>query len=200
MNSCNYTLPRDPSSSADPAGENYFRLPNPYVFCFFACLMFHDFLIFSHANFIDFWTSQILKYAAYSISKSIFSCCEKVMIVHAFWPPKMMPKAWKGMIFGLLKYWDFLFFRYTRFAWNAFIPKREHHFWGSGVRAVFWKFMIFHVFLSIAFFRRSGDHFFRFRSVPGTSQIDPDPSKVVLLLKRDHDFQKIMFFLEIYFL
>ncbi len=37
---------------------------------------------------------------------------------------------------------------------------------------------------------------FRFWSAPRTSQIDPDPSKVVLLLKREHDFQKIMFFYE----
>ena len=35
---------------------------------------------------------------------------------------------------------------------------------------------------------------FWFWSAMGTSKIEPDPSTVVVLLRREHDFQKIMFF------
>jgi len=52
----------------------------------------------------------------------------------------------------------------------------------------------FSCFFMIAFFGGSGAHFFRFWSVLGTSQIDPDPSKVEVLLRPEHHFQKIMFF------
>ena len=34
-----------------------------------------------------------------------------------------------------------------------------------------------------------------FWAVPGTSKSDPDPPKSMILLCREHDFQKIMFFL-----
>ena len=50
-------------------------------------------------------------------------------------------------------------------------------------------------FFKIVIFDVSGAHFFRFWSVLVTPKIDSDPSKVVVLRKREHDFQKIMFLL-----
>ena len=71
--------------------------------------MFQDVLIFLHIIFIDFWSPWMLANTAYSISKSLFSCCEKVFIFIDCWPPKMTPKALKSMIIDLLKVEAFLF-------------------------------------------------------------------------------------------
>ena len=84
---------------------------------------------------------------------------------------------------------SFMFFKNVDFAQGI------RSKWRVPLCAMFLKIHDFSCFLRIVVFRGSRAHFFRYWSVPGTSQIDPDPSKVVVLLKREHDSQQIMFFI-----
>ena len=52
----------------------------------------------------------------------------------------------------------------------------------------------FCVFFYLRFLTLNKNSFFSFWMVLGTSKIDPDPPKSMFLLKREHDFQKIVFF------
>ena len=64
--------------------------------------------------------------------------------------------------------------------------------WRVPLCAMFLKIPDFSRFLKILFVGGSRGHCVRFWSVLGTSKIDPDPSKVMFLLKREHRFQIIV--------
>ena len=99
------------------------------------------------------------------------------------------PQNQKKTYFGAPTILDFYVFSLWAFFKNSCFASARASFFRFPVLAKFSKIYVFLIC------QGSGAHFFRFWSVLGISKIDPEPSKVSVSLQLEHDFQKVMFFL-----